>query len=136
MGEKIKSLDDAVALVLNRPEHAQLMAEKFYRHYVGLQTPPRDFVDAISYAYVSSGFELKSLLRATLESKEFWDPANRYGLVKTPIDLLIGAARSTEFLGEGHWDLRRFSSRSTRIGMDWVEPPNVAGWPGGLAWAR
>lgn len=134
LGQSISTLDEAVSLVLSHPAHAPFISEKFYRHYVSLEAPNESALAHMAWHYKTSDFEIASLLRATLELPEFWANENRYALVKSPAELLLGAARTTQHLGLGELDLKNFPINSTRMGMEWIEPPNVAGWPGGLNW--
>lgn len=134
LGRSVSSLEDAVSLVLEHPAHAPFIAGKFFRHYVSLEPASEQAIAHVAGTYQQSNFEIKALLRATLELPEFWAEQNRYGLVKSPADLLLGAARSTQHLGLGQLDLKNFPINSARLGMEWIEPPNVAGWPGGLNW--
>lgn len=134
LGRDVATLDDVVEMVIAHPAHARFWAERFYREYVSLETPPESAIGHVANAYLDGDTAIDALLEATLELPEFWAPESRYALVKSPADLLLGAARTTEMLGRGEWATREFPIISQRMGMSWIEPPNVAGYPGGLDW--
>ena len=46
-----------------------------------------------------SNFNISSLLEATLSLEKFWSKDNRLSLVKSPIDLMYGIARTFNYAG-------------------------------------
>ena len=73
-----------------------------------------------------SNYEIKPLLRAMLLSDDFWSPANRASLVKSPVDLVIGSLRQFRFSVE---DPAPFAIILRQFGQDLFGPPNVKGGP-------
>jgi hypothetical protein len=130
----IKTPSEAVDLVLDQPAHARFMANKFYKEYVSLETPSVETIEQIASAYFKSNYELSGLLRATLATREFWLDANRLGLVKDPVDIVFGTLRTLGYDNGSEMDARDFKALFTRMNYSLIDPPNVAGYPGGMAW--
>ena len=130
----IKTPSEAVDLVLNQPAHARFMANKFYKEFVSLETPSVETLEQIASAYFKSNYELSGLLRATLATPEFWSDANRLGLVKDPVDIVFGTLRTLGYDDRSEMDARDFRALFTRMNYSLIDPPNVAGYPGGMSW--
>ena len=64
-------------------------------------------------------------------SQAFWDPANRNALVKSPVELVVGAVRE---LGVNPQDYRPMVQKCAQLGQNLLVPPNVKGWPGYTEW--
>ena len=128
LGSKIGSLEDVVDLLINHPKLSELLSKKFYREYISLDLPSKNNLDYLIYELYSNDFEISSLLRATLELPEFWDKKNRLGLVKSPIDLIFGTARTLEFTGSQGHNIENLFNYTDEIGQNILNPPNVAGW--------
>ena len=79
----------------------------------------------------AADYELAPLMTALLTGDEFWDPANRGTLIRSPIELLVGTVR---FLDIELENMRAIAMMSRRLGQDLFDPPNVKGWPGGMSW--
>ena len=130
----IKRPSEAVDLVLDQPAHARFMANKFYKEYISLETPPVETIEQIAGAYFKSNYELSELLRATLATPDFWLDTNRFGLVKDPVDTVFGTLRTLGYDDRSEMDARDFKALFTRMNYSLIDPPNVAGYPGGMSW--
>jgi len=123
--------DTVIDILLAQPQTAEFIAAKFWRAYVS------EFFDdptermAIAAEFRNSGYEIKVLLRQTLASRAFWSDDIRYTIVKSPVDLVIGAIRSSRVV-PGWWP--GIPAVLASLGQDLFNPPNVAGWPGGEDW--
>ena len=134
LGEEIKTPQEAVDLVLRQPAHAQFMARKFFREYVSLEPPSVAIIDQIAARYVAADYDISALLRATISSSEFWDVRNRLALVKDPIDIIFGSLRTLGYSNSSDFDARDFKAMLSRINFSLIDPPNVAGYQGGMSW--
>ena len=134
LGRDIKRPSEAVDLVLDQAAHARLMANKFYKEYVSLETPAVETIEQIAGAYFKSNYEISELLRATLATPEFWSDANRLALVKDPVDIVFGTLRTLGYDDGSERDTRDFRALLTQMNYSLIDPPNVAGYPGGMSW--
>ena len=134
LGRDIKRPLEAVDLVLDQPAHARFMANKFYKEYISLETPSAETIEQIAGAYFKSRYELSELLRATLATPEFWLDTNRFGLVKDPVDTVFGTLRTLGYDDGSEMDAHDFKRFFIRMNYSLIDPPNVAGYPGGMSW--
>jgi len=75
-------------------------------------------------------FNMEQFLRHFFKSEEFWDPRYRGTLIKSPVELLVGVARTTGAKISPE-ELRKWT---TKLGEEVFDPPNVKGWHGYDAW--
>jgi uncharacterized protein (DUF1800 family) len=122
--------DAALDVLLAQPEAATFVVTKLWREFVS-PTPDAREVDRIANAFRASHYEIKVALRALLLSDAFWDPRNRGTLVKSPVELVVGALRT---LPADAVATRAVVAATVRMGEVLFAPPNVRGWPGGDAW--
>jgi len=78
----------------------------------------------------NSGLDISALYRNVLQSEAFWHPDNRGAIVKSPVDIISGTARTLEF-PITRW--RKMPQWQEMIGMNLFAPPNVSGWNEGAA---
>jgi uncharacterized protein (DUF1800 family) len=123
--------DDVARIVLEQPRTAEFVAEKLWREFVSPAAPPRGEIARVAAALRESRYQLKPALRALFLAGDFWAPANRGALVKSPTALIVGLHRD---LGLPVVDLQALPVYGRRLGQDLFEPPNVKGWPGDALW--
>jgi hypothetical protein len=91
----------------------------------------------LAAVFEGADFELTPLLRAVWTHDEFYSDRAKSRMIRNPVDYVAQSMRalkvkgSAKFIGDANDEL---SEKVTRMGMDLFEPPNVAGWPGGLDW--
>ena len=129
------------------PATAVYMSWKIVRWFVNedieLTPVPDDIVleladymrgsDGAPYPQRRFPYDMKAVVRKLLTSEYFYDSANRYSMVKNPIDFIVTALRGLVLWEE----FARFdgpSETTVNAGMSMFEAPNVAGWDHGNAW--
>ncbi len=122
--------DDLIDLILQQPAAAQHLAKKFWHTFVSDAPPDQQVINAWAAAFIKSDYNLTTLYRTVLESDAFWSANHRASIIKSPVQLLVGTARSLEF-PKVHW--QSLSAASAKLGMELFAPPNVAGWSAGPA---
>jgi hypothetical protein len=89
-------------------------------------------------SFSSYVFLLKNFFFYFRANYEFYTDRAKTRTVKTPCDLVVGAMRAFGIRkGDGKYvgpAVREMGEQLGIMGMNLFEPPNVAGWPGGLAW--
>jgi len=126
-----------VRIVCGQPATATHIARRLYRTFVSdtdepsseLLAPLADAMRVQGDVDVARGIEL------VLRSRLFHSDECRTMRVKSPVALAIGAIRSGEAFAPPP-DLVELEIHLTRMGQRLFYPPNVAGWPGGIAWLR
>lgn len=147
------SANDVVDIVLDRHPRGPVAA-----HYVANRlaaflhspTPEPAVVQAMADAFVASNYQVKPMVRALLLRPEFSDGPARN--IKSPAELVagtirgLGLARGDGVLGFAESLLGQpgntgpqhdlLVEQSEAMGQVLFDPPNVAGWHGGIAWAN
>jgi uncharacterized protein (DUF1800 family) len=124
-------LDAVIDAILAHPNCAPFIAGKFVNEFV-TATPDPAYVDRLATGFRNSGYQVKTLLRDLLASPEFAAQANFRGLVKSPLDFMVGAARLTGADPKVAVPVIRDYAR--QLGHEPFNPPNVSGWPSNASW--
>ncbi len=122
--------DDIIDIILQQPQVAEFIAEKFWRDLVSDDVDPAT-IQRLAKSFRDSKYEIKPMVRTILMSDAFRDPENRGSLVKSPTDLIVGTFR---VLGTPPDNPSLYAAVGRALGQDLLDPPNVKGWPGGLYW--
>ena len=72
------------------------------------------------------------MLRGVLKLKSFWN--NKLSLIKSPLELFYGTARTFNVSGKEVQDHYNLIQSMELTGQDLFNPPNIAGWPSGREW--
>jgi uncharacterized protein (DUF1800 family) len=122
--------DDILAILLDHSRTAETIVEKLWCEFVSLQ-PDQDEVTRLAGIFRGSSYEIRPLVRAMLLSPAFRDPANRSGLIKSPVELIVG---TVHVLGIPVPEKTPLVGMMTGLGQSPFDPPDVKGWPGGESW--
>lgn len=76
------------------PSTAQHLARKLAIRFVG-DTPSDPLVDTLASTYLRAGGQLEPVMRALVQSPEFWAPDTLRAKIKTPFELTVSALRTT-----------------------------------------
>lgn len=122
--------DDVLNMLLEKKETALFVTKKLYSYLVNDQ-PDEKIINELSEVFYQSGYDIQTLLKAIFTSDWFYDTKNIGVKIKSPLDLMVGICRSTGISfssSEGPLFIQR------HLGQMLLNPPNVAGWPGGRDW--
>jgi uncharacterized protein (DUF1800 family) len=139
--------DDVLDLIFTRTDGAgnnqvgMFLSRKLWTWYA--YPPPAPGLKALlagfAAAFAGAGFELTPLLQAMWTHDEFYSARAKSRTVKNPADYVVGSLRGLGMRSNGKTvgDADREIGDQLRLmGMNLFEPPNVAGWPGGLTWVN
>ena len=127
--------DDVTPLLFAErgPQIAHFLAGVLYRAFVS-DEPHAGVVAALAGQIERAGFELAPAVEALLQSAHFYDDAHVGAVVKAPVEVILGSAQAfgvaqvdRDTSGWVRWQMGR-------LNQDLVNPPDVAGWPGGTSW--
>ncbi|RVU85420.1 DUF1800 domain-containing protein [Leucothrix sargassi] len=127
----VKTGDDVLNVLLKEHRTAEFIAEKFWHEFVSHNAAPPATIRRWGNVFRASNYQISTLLKEVLNSNEFWDNKYRAGLVKSPVDLIIGTLRSLPYPRPNADEIIRVSQL---LGQDLLDPPNVKGWAGGKEW--
>jgi uncharacterized protein (DUF1800 family) len=123
-----------------RSTTAQFIAATVYQFFTREAASPST-VQQLADAFVAGGMSIRPLIEAVLLHDDFWAPATRYAIVRSPVEFVVATLKQTGY---------RFTASSAEgrnflepMGQTPFEPPNVAGWgvngywlSTATAWAR
>ncbi len=125
-------------LLVKEEDVALYIAGKLYREFIneypqsGAEKKAADKeIYEIAARFYKSRYQIKEGLKRTFMSEQFWDPAVRGNLIKSPAELLVGTVRT---LGLSVKKSSALDEMGKKLGQDLFDPPNVKGWHGGTAW--
>jgi uncharacterized protein (DUF1800 family) len=124
-------LDEIVGHILAKPVTARFMARKVATHFISA-APSESTVTELADAFRNSGYEVRALLRAALNSAEFAHQSAYRSLVRTPLEFMTSAAVALGALEKDTVQL--VVSAGDATGEALFQPPNVAGWPPNSRW--
>ncbi len=81
-------------MLASSPATAQFICSKLAVRFVS-DTPPQALVDRMAASFVSSGGDIKTVLRTMFDSPEFWSPEVYRAKVKTPLEFVASAVRAS-----------------------------------------
>jgi uncharacterized protein (DUF1800 family) len=132
--------DDFVDIILARRDCPIFITTKLYEYLVS--GPLMDLSDAdrrvatgvirrLARVLQGRNYELRPMLEQLLLSEHFYDFAGQRAMVKSPIDLVVGAMRTLDIPARDPETLLRSLDV---MGQTPFAPPSVKGWDGGRAW--
>lgn len=129
--------DDVVRIVCRQPAAATHIARRLYRTFLSdTDEPSSDLLAPLADAMrVEGDVDVARGIEFVLRSRLFHSEECRTKRVKSPVVLAIGAIRGGEAFAPPP-DLVELEIHLTRMGQRLFYPPNVAGWPRGMAWLR
>lgn len=141
--------EDAISTILSQPESARFVVAKVWSHLAYPVTPTDPVVNQLVGSYAPS-FNITDLLRAVFNNPAFVSPTAKTGLVKQPIEYLVGAARALRLdAGGQHLDPASglpaaapapargrvgLAQAATALAQTPFNPTNVGGWPQNGYW--
>ena len=121
--------DQIVDLCLAQDACPRFLAYKILRAFV-VGSPEAGLVDALAQRIRFHDFEMAPVLRELFGSEAFFSSESRNALIKSPVELVLGAQHSLE----SHPNLAAAVPLLASLGQDIFEPPTVKGWDGGRLW--
>jgi len=122
--------EDFVNIILEQPACAEFIARKLWV-YFGNENPPDAVIKMLAGKFRESKYDIKTVLREIFNHPEFYSTAVMGAQIKSPIQLVVGTART---LGLTVNSFEFYGRMLLMMGQVPYFPPNVKGWPGGRAW--
>lgn len=122
----------------NLPRAAIFLCSKLYQFFV-FEVPDMTIVPEMARTLLANDWQVGPVLRQLLTSEHFFDDNVIGGMIKSPMDLVMGAMNQFRLSitinvdpgdPESHDPLRAMTFLSQTIML----PPNVKGWVGGRTW--
>jgi uncharacterized protein (DUF1800 family) len=120
---------DILTIVANQPETAQRVVSKLFAFFAYPNPEPAVLAPLID-TYTKSGHDSRAVVEAILRSDAFYSDRSQFEHIKSPIEYVVGTVR---LLGAAVRE-RELVPILRVLGQEILNPPNVAGWPGGSNW--
>ncbi len=120
----------AVDLVLGQPSHAPFVITKLWREFVRGPIPAATLADLVATYTAGGGLQLAPVVRKILNHPLIFASIDEPDMIKPPVVFGVGVLRLMAA------PLKWYFQSQGLLAMQQVpyDPPNVAGWEGGLAW--
>jgi len=139
--------EDLVRIVCNEPTSHRFVVAKLWSHLAYPVTAADPVVSQLIPGY-SQDLDITNLLRAIFLHPEFTGPTARAGLVKQPVEYVVGAARAFGLGATPSRGAAAGTAAGTRprraspslpqvlrlLAQELFNPPNVGGWPQNEYW--
>ncbi len=111
---------------------AKFICRKLYKEFV-YAAPDETIVAELADIFQANNFEIAPVVRTLLKSAHFFDTQTVGAGIKSPVAELVGFTRDAETEPADMFYLLVFFL-AAELGQFYLEPPNVAGWPGHRTW--
>lgn len=125
--------DDILSILLANPRTSEFICEKLWAEFISIDQPETSVIRSWAKSFRQSGYDISLLLKTIFTSAAFWDKKYQGGLIKSPIDLVIGSLRTLDHEDDDLPNLQ-INKQMKRMGQEIFAPPNVKGWEGGKHW--
>jgi uncharacterized protein (DUF1800 family) len=123
---------DFIDALARHPQTGLRLANRMWYFFVSEQSPPTAaFMQRVSSAYYSSGYNLRVMMLKVLTSPEFWNPDNEHAIYSSPVDY---AVRALKEIGGANFAMSPVPGNLDEMGQSLYAPPSVGGWPTGSGW--
>lgn len=131
--------NELLDMIFSQGPTAEYLVRKIYRWFVDYvvdESVETNIIKPLADLFRASDFEIAPVLQTIFTSKHFYDVTRMGGMIKTPADLVVGTGRTFKVdlfyptaLPATNWAYRTLRRIMGTMGMDIMNPPNVAGWP-------
>jgi len=134
--------EDIVTIIAARRATARFLAKKLIEAFVYPLTDSsgdRATIEKFADIYFSANHSIRELVRTIFTSDEFFSDRARFSLVKSPVELIVGAIRMLGVrynpgVSASQENANILAGVSGLLGQELFNPPDVSGWPHGMGW--
>jgi uncharacterized protein (DUF1800 family) len=121
--------DDIVDIILEQPSTSRYIAKRLFNFFVH-DDPEPESIESLAKVFRNNKYSIKAMVEHILTSEEFYSKRAYCAKIKSPVELVAGAART---IG-AETNAKPLRSVAAYLGQELLDPPDVAGWPGGISW--
>jgi uncharacterized protein (DUF1800 family) len=125
--------DDLIRMLLDHPATADRLAARLCGLFFGEGQPGPAALKALADDLRAHDLDIGRAVATILRSKAFFAEANLGRRVLSPVEYVVGSARTLAMTDPPPSTLA-LADWAARLGQDLFYPPNVGGWPGGRFW--
>jgi len=120
---------EIIDLCLEQKACPLFLAFKLLRAFV-LDRPTEAQTTALASRIREHDFSMQPVMHELFSSKLFFSANVRHAIIKSPLELVLGACRGLEVRP----NLQEVNRITGQLGQSILEPPTVKGWEGGRLW--
>ena len=120
---------DIITTLVNQPATAQRVVSKLFAFFA-YPNPEPEVLAPLVDIYTQSAHNIRDVIEAILRSDAFVSDRSQFEHVKSPVEYVVGSVR----LLNATVRERDLVPILRVLGQEILNPPNVAGWPGGMNW--
>ena len=108
---------------------ARFIARKLWA-YFAYPNPDPSIVDGLASVFVSSGWDVKAVVRTILNHDAFYSSNAKQGLVRSPVEFMVACMKYSGIsAGDAHPEWY-----AQQMGQQLFNPPDVSGWKSNSYW--
>ena len=112
---------------------ASFICRKLYIEFIHNE-PDETIVNQLARVFIDHDFEIAPVLRVLFKSERFFDTTLRGSQIKSPITMMTNLLHQINFSFTAIKPYEALYVRSSDLGQQLLQPPNVAGWKGHRTW--
>jgi Protein of unknown function (DUF1800) len=120
---------DILKIVASDPATATRITRKLFTFFA-YPNPDPDTLEPLIRTFQDSGNDVRRVVEEILRSDAFYSDHSQFEHLKSPVEYVVGTVR---LLGATVRE-RELVQVLRTLGQEILNPPNVAGWPGGSYW--
>lgn len=120
---------DLLELTFSARDPGPWIARRLWEYFVYLN-PSEKLIATLGQQLRAHDWDVAALLRTVFLSKAFFSPAANVGLVKSPVEYVVGFLRATGL----QLKIDGLTNMLAEMGQMPGYPPGVNGWPSGKLW--
>ncbi len=135
VGNNAQEYSDLIDVIFQQDQVARFICKKLYQWFVKAEVDST-IVEAMAQTMIANNYEIAPVLTELFLSNHLYDITNRGTTIKNPIELVASLYKSTNsslsalnYSTEANYRILYSLYYYLRnSGMDYFQPPNVAGW--------
>ena len=120
----------AADVVLANAKHAPFLVRKLWHEFIVAEPDDRTVAQLVAVYTAGGALAIRPLVRRILLDPAIFESLSEPNMIKPPVVYAAGVVRTTGAPIRDTWQTASLS----RMGQLPYNPPNVAGWEGGLSW--
>ncbi|PKB65182.1 MAG: hypothetical protein BZY80_00785 [SAR202 cluster bacterium Io17-Chloro-G2] len=125
--------EDIIDIICRHPATAWFVASKLYNFFVA-DTADEPAIQRLADEFTRTNGNIESVMRTLFHSDFFRSEKARFARVKSPAELVAGAARLTGNHQFPDWSIVNLAMDANYMGQEILNPPSVEGWHTGVEW--
>ncbi|AWX45442.1 hypothetical protein HME9304_02456 [Flagellimonas maritima] len=121
--------EDILDIILEQSQCAYFISKKIYSYFVS-EKIDKNHIEELASVF-RKNYDIAEIMHYMFSAEWFYDKKIMGNKIKSPTDLLVGMMQIVPFKFKKTKELAYVQKL---LGQQLLNPPNVAGWPGGRKW--